>query len=311
VQETGWDESSRFQHGLNLEFSSMDHRHISICDFLDPKDASTKAFERDRTTPVMRERLRLACDNLQVFLAAYSHKDFLKSLTVVTESLGNDYFLWSKFQNPYLLFRLSLMLENFGDDIRTQKRSEMDLDLDLRDGPGCAKLLTLYGVHFLKDAEGLLNGCTSNGHSDFYALDQGQYYDVKQREAAPASTASAALKRDPTAAELTPDANAESAKKARQAKLVFSWHVASKLSVKDGSGALVTCPQGAACAYKHVQQLSLLTLKTAQTCTRVKTKDSVLQDNFKEAVAAYKSFKPAGNAFPPKKVAAPAARAGT
>ncbi|KAJ1428990.1 hypothetical protein B484DRAFT_396604 [Ochromonadaceae sp. CCMP2298] len=82
VQQTGWDEASRFQHGLNLEFSSMDHRHISICDFLDPKDASTKAFERDRTTPVMRERLRLACDNLQVFLATYSHKDFLKSLTV-------------------------------------------------------------------------------------------------------------------------------------------------------------------------------------------------------------------------------------
>ncbi|KAJ1386908.1 hypothetical protein B484DRAFT_410049 [Ochromonadaceae sp. CCMP2298] len=51
--------------------------------------------------------------------------------------------------------------------------------------------------------------------------------------------------------------------------------------------------------------------RTAQTYTRVKTKDSVLQNNFKEAVAAYKSFKPAGNAFTPKKVAAPAARAGT
>jgi hypothetical protein len=54
VMQTGWDEDSRFQHGLNLDFSSMSHKLFSICDFLDPKDASTKAFERDRTTPVMR-----------------------------------------------------------------------------------------------------------------------------------------------------------------------------------------------------------------------------------------------------------------
>jgi hypothetical protein len=98
--------------------------------------------------------------------------------------------------------------------------------------------------------------------------------------------APSSLKRDSAAADLTPDANAEAAKKARQAKLVCSWQVASKLTVKDGSGALVTFPQGTACAYKHIQQLSLVILKTAQTYTRVKTQDSVLQDNFKEAVAA-------------------------
>ncbi|KAJ1390229.1 hypothetical protein B484DRAFT_409078, partial [Ochromonadaceae sp. CCMP2298] len=311
VMQTGWGEDSRFQHGLKLDFSSLNHKAVSICDFLDPKDASTKAFEKDRSTPGMRERLRLALDNFQLFLAANSHKDFLSSLTVVTDSLRDNFYMWQQFHNPYLLFRVSLMLENFGDDVRTQKRSEMDPELDLRDGPGCAKLLNLYGVQFVKDAEGLLHGCTSNGHSDFYALDQGQFHEIQHREAASTSAAPAALKRDPAAADLTPDANAEAAKKARQAKLVCSWHVASKLAVKDGSGALVTCPQGAACAYKHVQQLSLMTLKTAQTCTRVKTQDSVLQDNFKEAVAAYTSFKPAGSAFTPKKVATPASRVRT
>ncbi|KAJ1426000.1 hypothetical protein B484DRAFT_464363, partial [Ochromonadaceae sp. CCMP2298] len=282
VMQTGWDEASRFQHGLNLEFSRMDHRHISICDFLGPKDASTKAFEGDRTTPVMRERLRLALDNLQVFLAAYSHKNFLKSLT----------------------FRLSLMLENFGDDIRTQKRSEMDINLNLRDGPGCAKLLTLYGAQFVKDAEGLLNGCTSNGHIDFYALDQGQYHEIAHREAAPAPTTP---KRDPAAADLDPDAN-ESVKRAKQAKLFCSLHLANNLTVKDGKGALVTCSKGAACPYNHIQQLSPMTMSTALTCTRFKSKDRLMQENFKTAVAECKSFKAAGNAFTPKKTATPAAR---
>ncbi|KAJ1388877.1 hypothetical protein B484DRAFT_439985, partial [Ochromonadaceae sp. CCMP2298] len=282
VMETGWDEGSRFQCAMNLEFSSMSHRKISLCDFLDPKLASTKSFEKDRSTPGMRELARLAVDNLQVFLAAYSHKDFLTALKVVTDSLRDDFDLWRKMHDPFLLFRLSLMLENFGDDVRTQHRSEMDPELDLRDGPGCAKLLHMYGVRFVKDAEELSNGCTANGHCDYYSTDYGQHDGIEHREGALLTPAAATLKRDLAAADLDADAN-ESAKRAKQAKLFCSLHLANKLAVKDGKGTLVTCSKGAACPYNHIQQLSLMTMSTALTCTRFKSKDRLMQENFKTA----------------------------
>ncbi|KAJ1384813.1 hypothetical protein B484DRAFT_410689, partial [Ochromonadaceae sp. CCMP2298] len=213
VMQGGFGPGSRFQNALFLRFSATDHSKISIADFGSPKEATTTTFEVGRSTPEARSQLGRWLGNLQLFYGAFSGPAFLSPLDPLIKSLTNDFYLWSQFQDFFLLFRVSLLLSNFSTDINTQERSELLPDLELSTSEANGKLLLTYGKMFVSDASTLSNGWSKDGHSLYYSVDVGQHPDLVHRQLgtpspaidAAGAAATAGQKRDALVAEITID----------------------------------------------------------------------------------------------------------
>ncbi|KAJ1386640.1 hypothetical protein B484DRAFT_410144, partial [Ochromonadaceae sp. CCMP2298] len=178
VMQSGFGPGSRFQNALFLRFSATNHSKISIVDFGSPKEATTTTFEVGRSTPEARSQICRWLGNFQLFYGAFSDPAFLSPLDSLIKSLTNDYYLWSQFQDFFLLFRVSLLLSNFSTDINTQEKSDMLPNLELSTSKATAHLLLTYAKMFVSDACTLSNGWSKDGHNLYYSVDVGQHPDL-------------------------------------------------------------------------------------------------------------------------------------
>ncbi|KAJ1400783.1 hypothetical protein B484DRAFT_405926 [Ochromonadaceae sp. CCMP2298] len=278
---------------LHLLAVILDHSKFSLLDFQGRKAANDSHFARDRHDPDETARLRCCFEYLETFLACYSHKDFQGALQPLISSFKMDNNLWNRFQDTYLLYHKSLMLQTYGEDVRTQKRSAVDETICLVDGKSCAKLMHSTVVKTLADARRLRNGWTDNGHNLFFATDVGLWGEIQSRVAVPvAGPASAAHKRsgdgnikpDPSA---DPAANPRTQKELQAAardKMYFAYNIMHQLKVVDSAGKVAVCTAGAGCPYKHAHDLGALSKAIVTSCLHLRFKDGALADNFAKAV---------------------------
>jgi hypothetical protein len=172
VMRGGFGDASKFQRAVLLHFNSLDLTKIALLDFADPKVANEMKFERGRSTIPVRAFLRSALEYVSVFLQCFSHQDFLHALVPITSSLHLDAHLWSHFEDPYLLFRFSLMLQTFSEEVRLQKMSTIVPVLgSLMTGAGCAAMLLELAKKTVRDAQAGTDNWTRDGHVYFYARD--------------------------------------------------------------------------------------------------------------------------------------------
>jgi hypothetical protein len=278
-------------------------------DFADPKVANAIRFDRGRSTLAVRGFLRSALEFVGVFLQCFSHKDFQDALLPLTRSLQLDTGLWSHFEDPYLLFRFSLMMQVFSEEVRQQKESTIVPNGSLKTGADCAAVLRILATKTVQDAEQGRDNWSRDGHCYHYARDVGQHWDIVPRPATDDEglPLTAALKRTSDGnpkAEPSADpsggaggkqgltAKQELAAKQEQvaaarAKQHCAHHLMHLLTVVDGAGKTAACTQSAGkCPYRHVPDLSSVTKAQASQLSRLSFKDKVLAGNFGKAVAA-------------------------
>ncbi|KAJ1431494.1 hypothetical protein B484DRAFT_395434, partial [Ochromonadaceae sp. CCMP2298] len=302
VMKTGFGEESKFQAALMLRFDSLDHSKMSVMDFQEPdKGEPATLFERDRYSTAMRCKLRNALEFVETLFQAFSHPDFGGTLQPLTNSLNKDTSLWNRFQDPFLLFRVSLMLQRFSEEVRSQKTCTVDNAISLATGKGCAALLRALATSTVGHAVALTDGWTEGTH------EHGLYWAIKQR-ATPAPSAGGELKRGREGDTPIPDtkpinaAGSSAAAKAATAAAALLkgpksilhcvHHVMGKLGVKDESGKTAGCGKSSVeCKYRHTDVLSSLTKEQALQCTQVKLSDPALASNFLKAVKAKTDWK--------------------
>jgi hypothetical protein len=93
----------------------LGHTKISVLDFLEPAEADAAGFERERFSATAREKLRNALEFVETFSQAYFHPSFEHSLQPLISSLRTNSNLWNKFDDAFLLFRISMMLQYYLD----------------------------------------------------------------------------------------------------------------------------------------------------------------------------------------------------
>ncbi|KAJ1390920.1 hypothetical protein B484DRAFT_473486, partial [Ochromonadaceae sp. CCMP2298] len=171
---------SKFSHALLLQFNAMDHTHISLLDFLEPAQANAALFERGRFTSTNRGILRSSMEAFETFFATFSSPAFNGALEVLSKSLRTDASLWNRFDDAYLLFKVSAMLQAWAEDVRTYKTSDLAPLIDLSTAVGCAALLREYTAKVPADAAARTGGWTEHD-AHFYARDHGLFHLIKQR----------------------------------------------------------------------------------------------------------------------------------
>mmetsp|Transcript_11528 Transcript_11528/g.25608 ORF Transcript_11528/g.25608 Transcript_11528/m.25608 type:complete len:219 (+) Transcript_11528:609-1265(+) len=112
VMDEGFGDDSRFQKALLLKFDSLRYQDLSILDFLSPANFKEAIF-RSTTTDDAQGFMRTALENYQLFGVTFSHPDFSTALEPIIASLRKDYRVWSRIQDDYLMYRVSLMFELF------------------------------------------------------------------------------------------------------------------------------------------------------------------------------------------------------
>jgi hypothetical protein len=308
---------SKFQHALLLRFNAMDHTHISLLDFLEPAQANAALFERGRFTATTRGVVRSAMEFFETFFAAFSSPAFSGALEVLSSSLRTDPSLWNRFDDAYLLFKISAMLQAWAEDVRTHKRSDLDPAIDLSTASGCATLLRAYAAKTPAHAAARTGGWTEHD-AHFYARDHGLFHLIQQRPktTGPAVEAKKRKSEDledlgeggetlepKTPATKTPalkTAQAAAAKsaadivaaktQASRAKQNCVHHVMQQLGVETSAGQPARCTAGAACEFKH-NNLSDITKSQAVGCSKVRLQDRGMSEAFKAAVDAKTDWK--------------------
>jgi hypothetical protein len=185
VMLEGFAEDSKFQNALLLRFDALDHSKISIQDFQEPLETSSMAqFERDRSSTPARSMLRNCLEFVETFFVTFSGPCFEGALRPLIKSLGRDTALWNKFQDPFLLFRMTLMMQQWGTAIRTQKDSPINpTTIKLCNPEGAAALLLAMAKANVVDAKELLHGYTDGTHGTFFAHGHGLYWAIKAHTA--------------------------------------------------------------------------------------------------------------------------------
>ncbi|KAJ1391081.1 hypothetical protein B484DRAFT_408842, partial [Ochromonadaceae sp. CCMP2298] len=191
VMKDGFGPGSKMQHALLLHFSSLDHTKVSLVDFLEVDAANEAIFDRDRCTPTSRGLIRGALEYVETFFEAFSGPGFKHAFLPLTESLKTDSGLWNGYDDQYVLFRISNMLQTFSENVRTHKLCTLDAKRSLATSADCGAYLNALAIKTLTDAEACTGGWTKDSKT-FYALDYGVYHEIKQR---PKTVEGKALKR--------------------------------------------------------------------------------------------------------------------
>jgi hypothetical protein len=303
---------SKFCYALLLHFNAMDHTHISLLDFLEPAQANAALFERGRFTGTNRGILRGAMEALETFFVTFSSPAFEGALEVLARSLRTDASLWNRFDDAYLLFKVSAMLQAWAEDVCTHKTSDLDVSIDLSTASGCATLLKAYAAKVPADAAARTGGWTEHD-AHFYARDHGLFHLIKQRPktTGPAVEAKKRKSEDledlgeggetlepKTPATKTPalkTAQAAAAKSA--ADIVAAKTQASRAKqncvhhvMETSAGQPARCTAGTACEFKH-NNLSDITKSQAVGCSKVRLQDRGMSEAFKAAVDAKTDWK--------------------
>jgi hypothetical protein len=309
VMRGDFSAASKFQHAVLLHFSSLSHAKVSLLDFAEPKAANSIRFDKGRSTLAARGFLRSALEYVGVFFQCYSHQDFQDALLPLTRSLQLDTGLWAHFDDAYLLFRFSLMLQVFSEEVRQQKESTIVPNGSLKTGADCSAVMRALATKTVQDAVTGDDNWSRDGHYFHYARDVGQHWDIVPRPAtddeglpltaAPKRTSDGNVKSDPPAdpssgagAKQEQAGKQEQAAKLEQAaatraKQHCAHHLMHLLGVMDTDGKKAACTQPAGkCAYRHVQDLGSVTKAQALNCSRLRFRDKVLGDGFATAVAA-------------------------
>jgi hypothetical protein len=305
---------SKFQHALLLDFNCLDHTQISVLDFLEPVLANSATFVKDRYTTSARDILRLALESMETFFEAFAHPAFSGAMQALCKSLRTNTNLWNRYDDAFVLFKTSAMVQGWSEEICTHHKSNQDDTIDLSRGDGAAQLLKALCAQTLADAEAGTGGWTDQLLRHFYANDHGLFHEIKQR---PKTAGSKKRERDPdgsplledldgdgeipenksaaakpaavkTAAQKTADAAAKA--KTTRAKQNCIYHVMQQLGVATTAGPLAKCTAGDKCEFKH-QDLSAITKSQAVGCSKVPIPDKGLQEGFKLAVEAKTDWK--------------------
>mmetsp|Transcript_11529 Transcript_11529/g.25620 ORF Transcript_11529/g.25620 Transcript_11529/m.25620 type:complete len:350 (+) Transcript_11529:609-1658(+) len=257
VMDEGFGDDSRFQKALLLKFDSLRYQDLSILDFLSPANFKEAIF-RSTTTDDAQGFMRTALENYQLFGVTFSHPDFSTALEPIIASLRKDYRVWSRIQDDYLMYRVSLMFELFSEDVCRQSKSPTFPDRAFPDGKGCAALLQDYADTFTKSAAAADkgdDGWTIDGHFSFYTpngLANDMKFRSRKRSAAPQPLVGD-ISEQPTS---PPPADV----KARTPfKCMFC--VANTLGVLNAKGDLITCKNLP--GVSHVTDMSQLTKNAA------------------------------------------------
>jgi hypothetical protein len=174
---------SKFQRALLLQFNALDQTQISLLDFLEPTQANAAVFEQGRFTKAARDTLRSALEGLETFFATFSDPSYNGAFAALDKSLRTDTHLWNRYDNAVVFFLTNSMLQAWGEDLRTHKRSDLDDKIDLSKPAGGPALLRAYADALPVDAENSSGGFKDNAGaaSHFYARDHGLYHEIKQR----------------------------------------------------------------------------------------------------------------------------------
>ncbi|KAJ1398718.1 hypothetical protein B484DRAFT_406557, partial [Ochromonadaceae sp. CCMP2298] len=137
---------SRFERALCCQLESLDYELLSILDFGEGLGAGSFKAVSSRQA---RNSLGIALENFQQFWRTFSSPNFGTSLKIVIESFRDEFPVWSRIQDDYLLYRVSLMLHGWAGDVGRQKKSARFPERKYTDGAGCAALLGDYALEFV------------------------------------------------------------------------------------------------------------------------------------------------------------------
>ncbi|KAJ1408565.1 hypothetical protein B484DRAFT_469015, partial [Ochromonadaceae sp. CCMP2298] len=189
VLADGFGPDSRLERALGLQLESLDYEQLYIGDFGIGLGAGS--FKADNTKEP-RDSLATCLDNFQQFWRVFSCPEFGSSLQPLINSLRDDFNVWSRMQNNYLLYRVSLMLHSWAEDVARQVKSVKFPDREFKDGPGCAGLLGDYGRDFVSNGSKAASGAdnwSQDGHFYFNQQPDGLAHLMKfrssKRKAAP------------------------------------------------------------------------------------------------------------------------------
>ncbi|KAJ1395393.1 hypothetical protein B484DRAFT_472556, partial [Ochromonadaceae sp. CCMP2298] len=288
VMKDGFGEDSKFQGAFLLEFDCLDLSKISLIDFAGMQAANAARFERDRYTPDARVFIRCALEYLETFCVCFFNAAFEGSLVPLTSSLKLDAKLWNKFNDEFLLHKISVMLQTFSEEVCGQKESAIVPLTSLRDGAGCAVMMKALTTQTVVDARTGAHNWTEGGQVAYYNRDVGTCHEVKQRPHFDPDAKESLKRKAGDAASLgkggelvgakadwdkrlppTPSPNPTTV---GRAGIQCVFNLMNRLGVKDAAGKVVTCANSsAACDYKHTEQLTSITKATALKCTAVRS----------------------------------------
>jgi hypothetical protein len=228
-------------------------------------------------------QIKQACENMQIFYGAFSDSAFDVALQPIISRLTTEDTLWEDYDDAFVIYRLSLMLQAYGMVLKSEVRCTIFPTVDLSTPAGCALLLRCYAEQFMVDLETCINGNTKCPHYKFYQLGA-IYASFKYRAAAtPKRPRPKDLKDREGGESKEGDEKEGDTKRNKQPRgeMPCYRHTGFLMDVHDGKDAVPRCT-AVKCAYKH-KTLRQTTGKEAAIMGKAFMKDKVYAANFKAA----------------------------